>query len=469
MSCTSGDIHLARLLGVEERVHGARQRAHRATAADAFAIQAFEEVHVTAHVMIEHGDVAAGHVRHRHLVFILHKLAEDATHRNHVVVGVRRKANDLLASRQLALAADLRAQRIEDEAVDGAGAAMARDQRCQLMFGVVVLCQLENGLVRLFRQPCHRAKLQRFGPVDFIDQPRRGNARQVGGRRIVHKKRGVRMPLQERRGHRAIHFAFHRTAHDAGLVLTGGKNRNLARGENGRDPHRDRFARHVTLAEEVGGGIASRDAVEMNQPRATRLTRPRLVESDVAGLADAQQLEIDAARRDNGGFIRTALRVHLLARPRPIRDVYVRGIDIHVREQILPHEAMVRVNARRWHRPVFVEVERDHTSKAQPFVAMQTNELAIHANRSGAGGESEHDRPFVFGAGANDGGDSARHLAGQGVVGINHHGADAFTRRAVGAAVRSIWGSHGRECAQARALRRVRGPVLFMVFRPRTF
>ena len=38
------DIHLARLLGVEERVHGARQRAHRATAADAFAIQAFEEV-----------------------------------------------------------------------------------------------------------------------------------------------------------------------------------------------------------------------------------------------------------------------------------------------------------------------------------------------------------------------------------------------------------------------------------------
>ena len=71
------------------------------------------------------------------------------------------------------------------------------------------------------------------------------------------------------------------------------------------------------------------------------------------------------------------------------RDVDVRRIDVDVREEILPHEAMVGVDALLRHRVVLVEIERHDVGEAQPFVAMHADQLAIDPDRRRAGGEAE--------------------------------------------------------------------------------
>ena len=58
-----------------------------------------EEVEIAPHVVVEHGDVAARHVGDDDLVLVLDELAQDAAHRDHVVVRVRREADDPLAAR----------------------------------------------------------------------------------------------------------------------------------------------------------------------------------------------------------------------------------------------------------------------------------------------------------------------------------------------------------------------------------
>jgi hypothetical protein len=105
------------------------------------------------------------------------------------------------------------------------------------------------------------------------------------------------VPLEERRSDLEVDLALDGAPDDRRLVLAGGDDHDLARGEDRRDAHRHRLARHVLLAEEVGGRVEARDVVEVDDARAALDPRARLVEADVPGLADAQQLEVDAARR----------------------------------------------------------------------------------------------------------------------------------------------------------------------------
>ena len=57
--------------------------------------RALEEIDIATDVMVEDRDVAARHVRHDDVVVVLDELAENAAHRDDVVVGVRREADDL--------------------------------------------------------------------------------------------------------------------------------------------------------------------------------------------------------------------------------------------------------------------------------------------------------------------------------------------------------------------------------------
>ncbi len=46
--------------------------------------------------------------------------------------------------------------------------------------------------------------------------------------------------------------------------------------------------RHVLFAKKIAGGIAARDFIERNQPRAAGAAGSRLVETNVAGAADSE-------------------------------------------------------------------------------------------------------------------------------------------------------------------------------------
>ena len=131
------------------------------------------------------------------------------------------------------------------------------------------------------------------------------------------------MALEERRGDLEVDLAFDGALDDARLVLAGGDDRDLARLENRRDAHRDRFLRDELFAEEVGRGVATRHGVEMHEPRAALRARARLVEADVPRLADAEDLKVDAAGLGDVMLVSLALRFQRLARNVAARDVDV--------------------------------------------------------------------------------------------------------------------------------------------------
>ena len=114
------DVDVARLLGVQEVVDLIGKCVDVPAPEPAILLQPPQEVDVPPNVVVEDRDVAAGHVSHQHLVVVLDKLAKDAPHGDDIIIRVRREADRPLAPGQLALAADLRAECIEDLAVHGA-------------------------------------------------------------------------------------------------------------------------------------------------------------------------------------------------------------------------------------------------------------------------------------------------------------------------------------------------------------
>ena len=139
-----------------------------------------EEVEVAADVVVEHRHVAAGHVGDGDLVLVLDQLAQDAAHRDHVVVGMGREADHPLVARQLGAAPDLGAQRVEHQAVERPGRAVLRHQGGEPMLGVVVLGELEDRLPGLVGEPHDGAHGQRGRPLDARPAARaspRGSAR----------------------------------------------------------------------------------------------------------------------------------------------------------------------------------------------------------------------------------------------------------------------------------------------------
>ena len=235
------------------------------------------------------------------------------------------------------------------------------------------------------------------------------------------------MTLQKRRCHFPVDITFHRATHDGRLMFTRCQNRNFARRQNGCDAHGNGFARYIRLAKKIGGRISSRDVVEVHQPRATGFARARLVESDVAGFADAKNLKINSARGENLFFVGTTRFINLVARHRSRRHMDVGRTDVDVRKQILPHVPVIRVHTVHRHWIIFVEIESYDIPKRQSFVLMPANQFAVHANRCRSGREAEHRHLSKRGARLNNRRHSVSNQSRNVAVCFNNDCSNAFT------------------------------------------
>ena len=131
MSCTSSMSTSPGRLPPGIARPGSSSSVDRALRDAALAGHAGQEVEVAPDVVVEDRDVAAGHVRDGDRVPVLDQLAEDAAHRDHVVVGMGREADDRAAAAAAWTAPDLGAERVEDQAVERARRAVraTRDER----------------------------------------------------------------------------------------------------------------------------------------------------------------------------------------------------------------------------------------------------------------------------------------------------------------------------------------------------
>ncbi len=209
-------------------------------------------------------------------------------------------------------------------------------------------------------------------------------------------------------------------------MLAGGDQRDLPRLEDGGDPHRDRFPRHVVLAEEVRRCILPGHRVERHQAGPLVGRRAWLVEADVPALPDPEHLEVDPAGLGDGPLVREAVLGECLARHAAVGDMDLLGPDVDVREQVLPHVAPVAVGAVRRHRVVLVEVEGHHAREIHLARLVAADQLPVDAERRAPRREAEHATSF----GGRFPGDDLHDAVGQAqrevVVIRDHDGADVL-------------------------------------------
>ena len=97
-------IHIARtLLGEELLDVAVHLLYHLVLAVAEELVEAVDEVHEACYLLVAHSNVARCLVGDVHVVVLLNESADGATHRDHVVVGVRREDDDTLLCGQRTL------------------------------------------------------------------------------------------------------------------------------------------------------------------------------------------------------------------------------------------------------------------------------------------------------------------------------------------------------------------------------
>ena len=146
----------------------------------------------------------------------------------------------------------------------------------------------------------------------------------------------------------------------------------------------------------------------------------------MSGLADSQDLEIDASRLGDRALVFARVRLDLPAREVPPGNVHVAGLDVDVLEEILPHEAVVAVEALGGHRVVLVEVEGHDLGEVESFLAMEPDQLPVDSDGGGTGREPQDGSPDGGAPLADETGDAPGDEPGNAVVGFLDDDRDPF-------------------------------------------
>ena len=138
-----------------------------------------------------------------------------------------------------------------------------------------------------------------------------------------------------------------------------GHQQHSTRIKNRAHTHGDSPPGDIAFTEEIACCIHAGDAVKGDESRATIAWRAGLIESNMSGATNTQDLQINAARIPYGQFIASTKVCYLILRRCSVRKMDVGGIDINVFKEMLLHEASVALQLFRTHRPVFIKVEGD--------------------------------------------------------------------------------------------------------------
>ena len=198
------------------------------------------------------------------------------------------------------------------------------------------------------------------------------------------------MLLQGAGRHVAAWWLLDGAAHDWRLVLAKSEQHDASGIQNRSHAHGDGLPRHIPFAKKVAGRIASCHAIQRDETRAAFQSAAWLVESDVPGAANTEQLQVDPPGFPNHFLIPNAGGSHLLARQRAVGNVNRVGRNIDVVKQMLPHEATVALEGVGLDRPVFVEVERNNSLKRHALLAVQADELVVDSYWRATCGQAQH-------------------------------------------------------------------------------
>jgi len=159
---------------------------------------------------------------------------------------------------------------------------------------------------------------------------------------LIADDHGVRMQLQTGQRPHVVDPVFHAVLQGGGLARAEHHDDDLARVEDRLHADRQGHLGHEggVVAEEAAVG-QHRVVGERLDAGARRQARARLVEGDMAVLADASQKEIDASDCFDLCLVLHTLGLEVLCVA--VEDVHVARMDVDVGEEVLPHEGVLSV------------------------------------------------------------------------------------------------------------------------------
>ncbi len=225
---------------------------------------------------------------------------------------------------------------------------------------------------------------------------------ETGGRIFVEDHRGAGVKLESGTGTNCGERTFDHVFDGADFRGTEREEQAAARIKDGADAHRECVFRHGVEGAEDRAVITERLLGEDLNPRARAERAGGLIEADVTVAAEAEELDVDAARVEDALFVAAALGVKIGRRANG--HVGALLVDVDVAEEIFPHEIPVGLVVGAGEADILVEVERRDPAEVEALVAMQADELLVKTERSATGGEAEDG----FGFFADDPGDNFR-------------------------------------------------------------
>ena len=134
----------------------------------------------------------------------------------------------------------------------------------------------------------------------------------------------------------------------------------------------------------------------------------RLVEADVAVVADAQQLQVDTAHVVDDLVVTLALGRGVQVGA--VGQVDAGGVDVDVVKEIVVHEAPVALGILTRQTAVFVQVDGGHFRKVHVALVVPVDQLLIGAHGGAAGGQAQHAVGFHDDLGRDNVGRFAGHI-----------------------------------------------------------
>ena len=268
---------------------------------------------------------------------------------------------------------------------------MFHDEVRQAVLVVVFVGQFEDGFPDGQGEPDDGFADEVVVPVAEPDEPRSIEAGQLFGGGVVEIYFCVGVVLEVAGRQRGEDGAFDRFLHHFCLVLAPGHEVDALGFQDGFDAHGDGAVRYFLFGGEVLEGVLSGHGIEAYQSGCGRFKGAGLIETDVAGTADAQDLDIDAAGLCDFFLVGRTELFHLVQGQPAVGDMDVFGFDVHMVEEPLFHKAHIALGRVGLHRVVLIEVKSDDVAQAEAFLAVHAHQLLVDQDGGRARGQAQYD------------------------------------------------------------------------------
>ena len=182
--------------------------------------------------------------------------------------------------------------------------------------------------------------------------------------------------------------------------------------QNGANPHRNGFSGHVLVPEKIAGRILACNLIKDDATRPGLGAGPGVVESDVTRATDPEQDHVQSASCCNLLLVGITIGPDFFSLQVSSGNMDILPRDIHVVEEVLPHEPMIALQRIRLHGIVFVQVERGDVREIEAFFLVHQDQMLVYPDGRATSWKSQNNVLIGCSPFPDQVCDASRHIGG---------------------------------------------------------